>query len=107
MIAYVDAHGNITSAPPDKNKKEEIKVEDIELGARSRELDETEQVRKGVIEFFNHSKGYGFIKDLETKQNFFVHISNTSEELKEGNLVSFEIMHGPKPSAINVKKQTS
>ena len=31
MIAYVDADGNITSTPPDPNKKSEVKLEDIEV----------------------------------------------------------------------------
>ena len=80
MIAYVDENGMITSTPPDPSKKKEIKAEDIELGVPSREEDETDIVRKGVVTYFNESKGYGFIKDSKTKQDVFVHVNNLTEE---------------------------
>ena len=31
MIAYVDEFGNLTSTPPDPEKKEKVKLEDIEV----------------------------------------------------------------------------
>ena len=104
MIAYVDEHGRITDAPPDPSDKEEINAEDIELGVPARELAEEDISRKGVVSFFNDAKGYGFIKDLETKQNLFVHVNNCHDEIKEGNLVNFEIGAGQKgPAAMNIK----
>ncbi|MBI9038838.1 MAG: cold shock domain-containing protein [Bacteroidales bacterium] len=61
-------------------------------------------MRKGVVAFFNESKGFGFIKDMETKESVFVHANNLLEEIKEGNLVSFEVEMGPKgPTATQVK----
>lgn len=104
MIAYVDENGMITSTPPDPSKKKEIKAEDIELGVPSREEDETDIIRKGVVTFFNDSKGYGFIKDSKTKQGIFVHANNLIDEIKENNMVSFEVEQGPKGlTAVNVK----
>lgn len=104
MIAYVDENGMITSTPPDPTKKkEEVKLEDIEIGIPKKEDIEVEVVRTGVVTFFNDSKGYGFIKDSVTKENIFVHINNVAGELKEGNKVSFETEMGPKgPTAIKV-----
>ena len=32
MMAYVDENGNLSSTPPDRRKKVEIRVEDIEIG---------------------------------------------------------------------------
>jgi cold shock CspA family protein len=105
MIAYVDEHGRILDAPPDPDQKEEINVEDIEIGVPNREAEDEDVLKKGIVSFFNDSKGYGFIKDLETKQSIFVHINNTLEEISEGNLVTFEIGAGPKgPTALQVKK---
>jgi cold shock CspA family protein len=105
MIAYVDEHGRILDTPPDPDEKEEIKAEDIEIGVPSREADEEDIIKKGIVSFFNDSKGYGFINELETKQSIFVHINNTLEEIREGNLVTFEIGSGPKgPTALQVKK---
>ena len=105
MIAYVDEFGNLTSTPPDPEKKEMVKLEDIEIGVPTREAeDEMDTERKGVVSFFNDSKGYGFIKDAETKESVFVHVNNVLEEIKEGNLVSYEVEMGHKgPTAIKVK----
>ena len=105
MIAYVDEFGNLTSTPPDPDKKEKVKLEDIEIGVPSREkLEEQDTERKGVVSFFNDSKGYGFIKDSDTQESVFVHVNNLLEDIKEGNLVSYEVEMGHKgPSATNVK----
>lgn len=104
MIAYVDENGMISSEPPDPTKKKDIKAEDIEIGVPTRETVELDPIRKGIVSFFNDSKGYGFIKDLETKESVFVHINNVLEDIREGNSVTFEVEMGPKgPSAIRVK----
>lgn len=104
MIAYVDENGMITDTPPDPTKKEKVKAEDIVLGVPKQEEGDIDPVRKGTVTFFNDSKGYGFIKDAETQQSIFVHANNLLEEIKENNLVTFEVEKGPKgPSAIQVK----
>ncbi len=105
MIAYVDENGRLTSTPPDPTKKIVIKLEDIEIGIPTRAAEEEQDpIRKGVVAFFNESKGYGFIKDMETKDSVFVHINNIIDEIKEGNLVTFEVEMGHKgPTAVRVK----
>lgn len=105
MIAYVDENGMITSTPPDPTKKKKIKLEDIEIGTPNRNSDEPlDPIRKGIVTFFNDSKGYGFIKDMETKESVFVHINNVIDEIKEDNIVSFEVEMGHKgPTAVKVK----
>ena len=105
MIAYVDENGMITSTPPDPTKKKDIKLEDIEIGIPNRDSAQSlDPIRKGIVSFFNDSKGYGFIKDMETKESVFVHANNLLEDIKEGNIVSFEVEMGQKgPIAIQVK----
>jgi cold shock CspA family protein len=106
MIAYVDEDGNITSEAPDPTKKKvELKLEDMEIGVPTRDNSQKmDPIRKGTVSFFNDSKGYGFIKDSETKEGVFVHINNVIDEIKEGNLVSFEVEMGHKgPTAMRVK----
>ncbi|MCX6253846.1 MAG: cold shock domain-containing protein [Bacteroidia bacterium] len=105
MIAYVDEFGKITSTPPDPTKKIEVEAGGIELGAtKNVPSQKSDYVRKGVVTFFNDNKGFGFIRDMETKQSVFVHANNLLEEVKENNIVIFEIGKGPKgPTALNVK----
>lgn len=105
MIAYVDEHGNITDTPPDPDKKEEIKVEDIQITPPKRDHDDGPgSIRTGTVSFFNDSKGFGFIKEAGSRQDVFVHINNCIDDIKEGNLVTFEVEKGPKGlAAVNVK----
>ena len=105
MIAYVDENGMLTSSPPDPTKKKDVKLEDIEIGIPKREaVQNDDPIRKGIVSFYNDSKGFGFIIDSETKESVFVHANNLLEEIKEGNVVSYEVEMGHKgPSAIKVK----
>jgi cold shock CspA family protein len=105
MIAYVDENGMITSTPPDPSKRKAIKAEDIEVSILKRDpLEKEDPVRRGIVTFFNDSKGFGFIKDTETQESVFVHANNLLEPIKENNLVSFEKGMGQKgPTAIQVK----
>lgn len=104
MIAYVDENGVITSTPPDPSLKTEVNAEEIEIGVPNKEKEEDEVLRTGIVDIFNDSKGFGFIKDLKTKENIFVHINNVLEDIKEGNLVTFEKEKGLKgPIAVRVK----
>ncbi|HVU85046.1 MAG TPA: hypothetical protein VHC50_09400, partial [Puia sp.] len=36
MLAYVDENGNLTSTPPDPEKRKEVNAEDIEIGVPKR-----------------------------------------------------------------------
>ena len=103
---YVDADGNLTSTPPDPSKQEEIPVEDILISVPKKgEEEEAKFLRKGVVKFFNHDKGFGFIRDKANEDSVFVHVENIEEELREGDKVTFEIGKGPKgPVALKVRK---
>lgn len=105
MIAYVDENGMITSTPPDPDKKTVIDADSIELTINKNSPESAPNyVRKGVVTFFNESRGFGFIRDLESNQRIFVHANSLLEPVIENNLVVFEITKGPKgPSAMKVK----
>lgn len=104
MIAYVDENGVITDQPIDPSTKTEIKLEDIAVSVPKGSDEEVDPVRKGTITFFNESKGFGFIKDMETKQDVFVHANNVIGEIKEGNLVTYEVEMGQRgPNAVRVQ----
>ncbi|MBK8608510.1 MAG: cold shock domain-containing protein [Chitinophagaceae bacterium] len=105
MIAYVDEYGNLSATPPDPRKKVIIKAEDIEIGIPKHDpANDTAVSRTGIVTFFDHDKGFGFIKDKQSQESVFVHINALTEAVKENNKVSFEIEMGPRGSnAINVK----
>ena len=54
---------------------------------------------KGIVKWFNESKGFGFIEQEEGK-DVFVHYSAITgsgfKTLNEGDKVQFEIVDGPK-----------
>ncbi len=63
---------------------------------------------KGVVKWFNDSKGFGFIEQ-ENGEDVFVHFSAIQGDgfktLKEGQEVSFDIVQGNKGlQAANVNK---
>lgn len=105
MIAYVDENGMITSTPPDPSKKIAVKLEDIEISIPKSDPNQIiDPIRKGSVTFFNNTKGFGFIRDLETQESVFVHVNNLLEDIKEGNLVNYEVEMGQKgPTAVQVK----
>ena len=107
MIAYVDENGNITDSPPDPNNKQEIDASFIEVSIPPKTAEnEMTNIREGIVSYYNDSKGYGFIRDIETGKSIFVHVNNLLEEIKEGNKVSFEKGSGAKgPIAMQVKIQ--
>ncbi|QWX85290.1 cold shock domain-containing protein [Cellulophaga sp. HaHaR_3_176] len=107
MFVYVDENGHLVDTPPDPTKKVKVDAESIVLGIPKKEEsdEEIDPVRKGRVEFFNDSKGYGFIKDTDTQEKFFVHINGCLEEIKENNMVQFELEKGMKGmNAVRVKK---
>ena len=40
-------------------------------------------MNKGIVKFFNETKGYGFIKDEETGKEYFVHVTGLIDEINE------------------------
>ncbi len=106
MMAYIDEDGNLSETPPDPRKMKEMKVEDIQLGAAPvTPVNPEDLIRKGVVKFFNHDKGYGFINDLQSQDSVFVHVNELTETIAEGDKVTFEVEKGLKgPQAVRVKK---
>ncbi|RIV32436.1 cold-shock protein [Flagellimonas lutimaris] len=59
---------------------------------------------KGTVKFFNDSKGYGFITEDGSNTDHFVHISGLIDEIREGDVVEFELQQGKKGlNAVNVQ----
>ncbi len=106
MLAFVDEYGVISDTPSDPANKAKIKAENIEISVPKKEKEEKPAVREGRVEFFNESKGFGFIKELNSPEKYFVHINGTLERIEENDIVEFEIERGARGmNAFNVKKQ--
>jgi len=61
-------------------------------------------MQTGTVKFFNDSKGFGFIKDNESNEEIFVHISGLVDDIREDDEVTFETAQGKKGlNAVNVK----
>ena len=59
---------------------------------------------KGTVKFFNETKGFGFIKEDDSNNEHFVHISGLIDEIREGDEVEFDLQKGRKGmNAVNVK----
>jgi len=104
MMAYIDENGNITSVPPDPEKKKVFNLEDIEIGVpRQKEVDDP--VKEGKIDYFDGSKGFGFIIQNNGEKIFF-HINQTTYPVREGDVVNFTVERGPKGwNAVGVTKK--
>ena len=58
----------------------------------------------GTVKFFNNSKGFGFIKDSASENEYFVHVSGLNDEIRENDEVTFDLQEGKKGlNAVNVK----
>jgi cold shock CspA family protein len=104
MIAYVDANGVITDVPPEITKKEVIELEDIEISIPRQEFKEEKGDPTGRVDFFDETRGFGFIKEKNSVNKFFFHKSNAEEGISEDNMVTFKLERGPKGmNAVDVK----
>ncbi len=57
----------------------------------------------GKVKFFNESKGFGFISNDDGTE-LFVHVTGLVDEIRENDLVTFDITEGKKgPNATNVR----
>lgn len=67
-------------------------------------FDKETVMQKGIIDWFNNAKGYGFIKQ-ENKSLFIHYTGLENREIKAGDEVEFDIIDGEKGlKAVNCKK---
>jgi cold shock CspA family protein len=106
MMAYLDENGNLVSTPPNPMKKIQVNAEDIVIGVPKQEdIDPKSYIHDGVVTHFNEAKGYGFIKDNQTQESLFVHANELTEQIQQGDKVSFTPGRGPKgPVAMEVRR---
>jgi CspA family cold shock protein len=61
-------------------------------------------MQKGIVKFYNNSKGFGFIKQEDSGEDIFVHSTGLIDQIRENDSVKFDIERGKKGlNATNVK----
>jgi cold shock CspA family protein len=105
MMAYIDENGNLSTTPPDPSKMRTFSADEIQIGVPQQTEEDEDPVRTGVVNFYNTTKGFGFIKDSQTGESIFFHENQLTVPIKEGDRISFEVEMGAKgPVAISIKK---
>ncbi|MBD81599.1 MAG: cold-shock protein [Crocinitomicaceae bacterium] len=62
-------------------------------------------MKKGTVKFFNETKGFGFITEDESGEEYFVHVSGIIDEIQKGDTVEFDLKEGRKGmNAVDVKQ---
>jgi cold shock CspA family protein len=102
---YVMEDGTLSPTPPDPTKKRKITLEEIEISTSKKTDDDSSKFQKeGIVKFYNDEKGFGFISEANSNDDYFVHVDNIEGEIREKDKVSFEVGAGPKgPVALKVK----
>lgn len=61
-------------------------------------------MQEGTVKFFNETKGFGFITPSNGGEDVFVHISGLADQVRENDIVTFDIQNGKKGlNAVNVR----
>ena len=61
-------------------------------------------MKQGTVKFFNEAKGFGFIVEEGSENEYFVHVTGIIGRISEGDNVEFELKEGRKGlNAVNVK----
>lgn len=89
MMAYVDENGSLTDKPSDQRKKTIYRQEDMMISIPKMEDRPSDQLRNGIVTFFNHDKGFGFITDTVSQEKIFVHHSVVAFDIRENDKVAF------------------
>jgi CspA family cold shock protein len=59
---------------------------------------------QGSVKFYNEQKGFGFIKENETGEEYFVHATGLIDKIQQDDNVDFKVTQGKKGmNAIEVK----
>lgn len=63
------------------------------------------QMNTGTVKFFNETKGFGFITDEDSNEEYFVHVTGLIDKIDEGDRVEFTTQEGKKGvNAVDVKR---
>ena len=63
-------------------------------------------MKTGTVKFFNEAKGFGFITDDATREEFFVHVTGLNgAQIQQNDRVEFDTKEGRKGvNAVDVRR---
>jgi CspA family cold shock protein len=47
-------------------------------------------MKKGTVKFYNETKGFGFIKDADSEKEYYVNATETKDQIKKDDTVTFD-----------------
>ena len=47
--------------------------------------------RKGIVKFFNKKNKFGFIRDLDSGNELYIHVKDINGDIKDGDIVTFNV----------------
>jgi CspA family cold shock protein len=56
----------------------------------------TNTMKEGTVKFFNEAKGFGFVKETSTGQEYFVHVTGLVDKVRENDTITFDLKEGKK-----------
>ena len=60
--------------------------------------------KEGTVKFFNVTKGFGFISQIDDRSDIFVHSTGLIDQIRDNDRVQYDVEEGKKGlSAVNVK----
>lgn len=61
-------------------------------------------MKQGTVKFFNQTKGFGFVREDDSQEEYFVHVTGLIDEVRENDKITFELKEGKKGmNAVNVR----
>ena len=48
-------------------------------------------MKNGIVNFYNSDKEYGFVTDLESYKEYYIHVTVLSQIVHKNDLVSFDL----------------
>jgi len=104
---YLDADGNLTTEPQDLENREEVDIDVSTINVSTPKMEDravNKFSKTGVVKFYDPEKRFGFIIDPKSNMDYFVHVNDLVDEIKEKDEVEFEEGIGKKGKvALNVK----
>lgn len=79
------------------------------VGCNKSPANESNEMPKGIVQFYIEKKGYGYIRVPETREEFYVRRKHLKDSIKKGDVVFFEVeedKHGLYASKVRLEKNS-